>query len=316
MNMRKWCVVLAAFSVACAVPTEPPPKEGFVDVIGGRIWYQTMGSGHETPLVVIHGGPGARSCGYLASLAQLAESRPVIVYDQLGSGRSDRPSDTTLWSVPRFVDELSRLREALDLEELHIMGHSWGGSVAVEYMLTKAPAGVRSLILAGPVIDTEQWIEDTNELRTRLPEDVQAVLTAGEESKDFDSPEYLAATDAFYARFLYRSGWPREDIPQCDGVGEFNMEVYEYMWGPEEFVATGTLREFDLTDRLHELHLPVMFIVGRYDEARPETMFEFQRLIPGSVVEVIEDAAHMNMFDQPERFNTVVGEFIAAVEAR
>ena len=129
--MRMWFVVLAAVSLACTVPTVPPPKEGFVDVIGGRIWYQTMGSGDETPLLVIHGGPGARSCGYLASLAQLAESRPVIVYDQLGSGRSDRPSDTALWSVPRFVDEVSKLREALDLDELHILGHSWGGSVAV-----------------------------------------------------------------------------------------------------------------------------------------------------------------------------------------
>ena len=275
-----------------------------------------MGSGDEIPLLVIHGGLGGRSCGYLASLAQLAESRPVIVYDQLGSGRSDRPPDTTLWNVPRFVDEVSRLREALNLDELHILGHSWGGSVAVEYILTKAPAGVRSLTLAGPLIDTEQWIEDANALRTRLPEDIQAALTAGEESKDFDSPEYLAATDSFYARFFVRSGWPREAVPQCDGVGGFNREVYEYMWGPTEFTATGTLLDFDRTDRLHELQLPVMFIVGRYDEARPGTMFEFQRLIPGSVVEVIEDAGHMSMEDQPERFNAAVQEFLASVETR
>lgn len=316
MKMRKWCLVLAAFSVACAAPAEPPPAKGFVDVIGGRIWYQTMGSGDETPLLVVHGGPGARSCRYLVSLAQLAESRPVTVYDQLGSGRSDRPSDTTLWNVPRFVDELSRLREALDLDEVHILGNSWGGSVAVEYMLTKAPRGVRSLVLAGPLISTERWIEDAHALRARLPEAIQAALAAGEESKDFDSPEYLAATDAFYARFLARSGWPQAPVPQCDGVGGFNTEVYEYMWGPNEFTATGTLLDFDRTDRLHELQLPVMFIVGRYDEARPETMFDFQRLIPGSVVEVIEDAGHISMDDQRERFNTVVGEFLASVEAR
>ena len=188
--------------------------------------------------------------------------------------------------------------------------------MAVEYMLTKAPAGVRSLTLAGPLIDTEQWIEDANALRTRLPENIQAALTAGEESKDFDSPEYLAATDSFYARFFVRSGWPWEAVPQCDGVAGLNREVYEYMWGPTEFTATGTLLDFDRTDRLHELELPVMFIVGRYDLARPETMFAFQRLIPGSVVEVIEDAGHMIMEDQPERFNTVVGQFLASVEAR
>lgn len=315
MQLRTWCLLFTTSCLACAEPAEPPPAEGFVDVIGGRIWYQIMGSGDEIPLLVIHGGPGAGSCRYLASLAQLAESRPVIVYDQLGSGRSDRPSDTTLWNVPRFVDEVSRLREALNLDELHILGHSWGGSVAVEYMLTKAPAGVRSLTLAGPGIDTEQVIADANALRTRLPEDIQAALTAGEESKDFDSPEFLAATDSFYARFFVRSGWPWEAVPQCDGVAGLNREVYEYMWGPTEFTATGTLLDFDRTDRLHELELPVMFIVGRYDLARPETMFAFQRLIPGSVVEVIEDAGHMSMYDQPEQYNTVVGEFLSSVEA-
>ena len=88
------------------------------------------------------------------------------------------------------------------------------------------------------------------------------------------------------------------------------------MWGPTEFTVTGTLLDFDRTDRLHELELPVMFIVGRYDEVRPETMFEYQRLIPGSVVEVIEDAGHMIMEDQPERFNAAVQEFLASVETR
>ena len=311
-----WCPVFAVVTLACAEPAEAPAADGFVDVVGGRIWYQTMGTGDGTPLVVIHGGPGDRSCEYLASLTQLAESRRVIVYDQLGSGRSDRPSDTTLWNAPRFVDEVARLRDALELDEVHILGHSWGGSVAVEYMLTRAPTGVRSLTLAGPVIDTERWIADANALRTRLPEDIQAALTAGEESEDFYSPEYLAATDSFYARFLYRTGYPRAQVPQCDGVPAFNTEVYEYMWGPTEFTATGTLLDFDRTDRLHELELPVMFIVGRYDEARPETMFEFQRLVPGSVVEIVEDAAHVSMTDQPERFNALVGEFLASVEAR
>ena len=310
-----WCPVLVVVGSACAVPAEPP-AEGFVDVVGGRIWYQTMGSGDETPLLVIHGGPGLGSCSYLPGLTQLVESRRVIVYDQLGSGRSDHPSDTTLWNVPRFVDEVARLRDALDLDEVHILGHSWGSSVAVEYMLTKAPAGVRSLTLASPLIDTERWIADTDVLRSRLPEDVQAALTAGEESKSFGSAEYLAATDSFYSRFMNRTGYPPAPVPRCDGVPAFNMEVYGYMWGPTEFTATGTLIDFDRTDRLHELEIPVMFITGRYDEARPETMFEFQRLIPGSVVSIVEDAGHATMTDQPEQFNALVGEFLASVEAR
>ena len=105
-------------------------------------------------------------------------------------------------------------------------------------------------------------------------------------------------------------------VPQCEGAGSFNKEIYQYMWGPTEFTATGTLLKFDRTHRLHELALPVLFIVGRFDEARPETMLEFQHLIPGSIVEVIEDAAHASMVDQPERFNTAVGKFLGSVEER
>ena len=287
-----------------------------MEVEGGRIWYQTMGSADAIPLLVIHGGPGGRSCGYLETLAQLSESRPVIIYDQLGSGRSDRPTDIALWNVPRFVSEVSALREALGLETLHILGHSWGGSVAIDYMLTGDPTGVLSVTLAGPLVDTEMWIEDAIALRATMPEDLQAAITAGEESGDYDSREYLAATDSFYARFLVRSGWPRPDSQRCEGSGASNVAVYEYMWGPTEFTATGTLLDYSRTDRLHELGLPVMFIVGRYDEARPETMLEFQRLIPGSVVEVVEDAGHRSMEDQPELFNTAVQEFLVSAEAR
>lgn len=314
MKIRLACLLLVALGFIGAAHAEDPPTGGFVEVSGGRIWYQRMGAGEATPLLVIHGGPGSRSCGYLASLAQLAESRPVIVYDQLGSGRSDRPSDKTLWNLPRFVDEVVRLRAALQLDELHLLGHSWGGAVALEYMLTQHPTGVQSLTLAGPLIDTGQWIEDANVLRSRLPKETQAALSASELSQDYGSAAYRTAADVYNARFLARSGWPMAPVPQCEGSGGFNAEIYLYMWGPTEFTATGTLLNFDRTDRLHELTLPVLFIVGRFDEARPETMLEFQQLVPGSIVEVIEDAAHASMVDQPERFNGAVGKFLNSVE--
>jgi proline iminopeptidase len=316
LKIRLRCLVFSVLCLGCVEQVEQPASAGFVEVEGGRIWYETIGSGEEIPLLVIHGGPGDQSCGYLETLSELSMFRPVIVYDQLGSGRSDRPTDTTLWNVPRFVDEVTRLREALGIDEVHILGHSWGGSVALEYMLTAAPVGVRSLSLAGPLVSTERWLQDANFLRNTLPAAVQEALTAGEESAVFDSPEYMAATDSFYTRFLVRSGWPRPDPTPCEGRGGFNTDVYEYMWGPTEFTATGTLLEFDRVDRLGDIEVPVLFIVGRYDEARPETMLEFQGLIAGSLVEVVEDAGHMSMEDQPERFNTAVQEFLMSVEGR
>lgn len=223
MKQRVWCILILTLCLSCGRPIESQRTEGYVNVVGGQIWYKIIGSGKGIPLLVIHGGPGGRSCEHLTYMKPLAESRPVIFYDQLGSGRSDHPSDAALWNVPRFVDEISRLREALGLDELHILGHSWGGAVAIEYMLSQTPTGVRSLILAGPLIETRQWIEDANTLRTLLPEDTQAVLAAGEQSQDYDSPEYLAATNLFYSRFLMLSGWPPPVLPECDASSDFNI---------------------------------------------------------------------------------------------
>src|SRR5690349_20727561 len=108
-----------------AKPTIAP--EGFVDVPGGKVFYKTVGSGDRTPLLLLHGGPGGRSCGF-AVLSELASDRRVIRYDQLGSGQSERPTDLKLWRTERFVDELDALRNALGLREVHILGHSWGGT--------------------------------------------------------------------------------------------------------------------------------------------------------------------------------------------
>ena len=104
---------------------------------------------------MLHGGPGAPSY-YLNPLEKVAEDRPVIFYDQLGAGRSDRPTDSTLSRVDRFVNELAQVRKALNLHEVHILGHSWGTMLAVDYMLTN-PEGVQSLILASPALSVKRW---------------------------------------------------------------------------------------------------------------------------------------------------------------
>ena len=104
-----------------------------------------MGTGDRTPLLLLHGGPGGRSCAF-SVLSDLAADRRVIYYDQLGSGRSDRPNDLALWRTERFVEELDAVRKALDLREMHLLGHSWGGTLATEYLLTKGQQGVVSVI--------------------------------------------------------------------------------------------------------------------------------------------------------------------------
>lgn len=149
----KWLllVVVAAVTICGCSPEGLSPEEGFVEVPGGRVWYRIVGSGTSTPLLLLHGGPGAPSY-YLKPLGTLADERPVIFYDQLGVGRSDHTTDTTLFTIDHFVEELASVRAALGLKEIHLFGHSWGTILATEYMLTR-PSGVRSLILASPALD-------------------------------------------------------------------------------------------------------------------------------------------------------------------
>ncbi len=289
----------------------PQPGQGFIEVPGGPVWYRVSGTGPGIPLLVLHGGPGGRICGY-SRLDILGNERPIVRYDQLGSGRSGRPDDPSLWTVERFVEELHTVRQQLGLDEMHLLGHSWGGSLAAAYVLEKGTDGIASVILSSPLLSTRMWIEDANFLRSQLPEDVQRTLTEHEHAGTTDSDEYQAASDVFYERHVF-GGERAESPPECDGAppGRF---VYETMWGPTEFHATGTLLDFDVTDRLHAIDVPVLFIAGQFDEARPETVAEFQKLVPGSKLFVILDAAHGTLSKKPNEYRSILENFLDSVE--
>ncbi len=303
------------FVAACATPDPDGAAysvTGFVETGKGRIFYEMYHpEATGVPLLLIHGGPGSTSC-YFGLIDEEITDRPIIRYDQLGTGRSDRPAGRDWWNLPWFVSEVDMLRDALALDTLHILGSSWGGTVAAEYALTAEPTGLASLILAGPLLSTPRWLKDANYLVGLLPENLQAVIRTHEAAGTFDDPAYLAATDSFYARFLYHQQ-PQREVPECDGV-DGNVDMYRAMWGPSEFTATGTLLEYDRTDRLHEIDVPVLLLAGEWDEARPETMHEFAALIPRSTVEILPDAGHVSMVDQPEAFAAAIQAHMRRVE--
>lgn len=310
--MLKWISIVLAIAVLPACGDNGlNSHEGYVDVEGGRVWYRIAGSGNETPLILLHGGPGAPSY-YLNPLEGVTVDRPVIFYDQLGAGRSDRPTDTSLWTVDRFVRELDDIREALGLDEVHILGHSWGSMLAVDYMLTK-PEGVRSLILASPALSVRRWAEDADRLVAQLPEELQRNIEKHEASHTTDDPEYQEATMEYYKRYLSRSDpWSPDLLLAFEN---FNSDIYGLMWGPSEFTATGTLKDYEREDVLPNLDLPVLFTAGRYDEATPETVEIYQSLVPGSKIAIFENSAHMTMLDEPEAYTDVVREFLNEVDS-
>ncbi|KUK67340.1 MAG: Proline-specific peptidase, partial [Mesotoga infera] len=133
--------------------------EGFVKVPGGRLWYEVRGEDTEgIPLLTIHGGPGVPH-NYLETLEMLENERPVVFYDQLGCGKSDRPSDKFLWRIERFVEEIELLRSELRYSEIHLLGQSWGTILACEYAL-KYPETVKSMVLSGPAMSISRFESD------------------------------------------------------------------------------------------------------------------------------------------------------------
>jgi proline-specific peptidase len=283
--------------------------QGRIEVPGGEVWFARYGGGSQTPLLLLHGGPGASSAMLTASLPQyVTDHRAVYVYDQLGSGRSDRPDDTGLWTLDRFVQELAVVREALGLSDIHVLGHSWGAMLATSAQLGGA-AGLRSLILADPCLSAPAWARDQRLWLAELAPELQIVIRDAEAAGTTDSAPYQQAMDVYYRKHVCRlDPWPPE--LEAD-FAQMNLQVYGHMWGASEFTVTGTLREFDVTPQLSSLDLPVLFVCGEHDEARPDTVRQHAALVPGAECSVIADASHTPHLEEPAQFWDRVVRFLA-----
>jgi len=186
--------------------------------------------------------------------------------------------------------------------------------LAAAYVLDKGTEGIVSLTLSSPLLSTPQWVADANLLRSQLPEDVQRVLAAHEQAGTIDSEDYQQASAVFYQHYVYAGPKP-PDPAACEGA-PWNPVIYEYMWGPTEFNATGTLLDFDVSARLREIDVPTLFIAGEFDEARPDTVAGFQKLVPGARLEIIAGAAHGTISKRPEHYMKVLETFLDSAELR
>jgi proline-specific peptidase len=285
--------------------------EGTVSVDGYRIWYRRVGRG-GIPLLVLHGGPGAGH-DYLESLEGLAAERTVVFYDQLGCGRSDQPDARSLWHMDRFVAEVSMVRQALGLESIHLIGQSWGGWLAIEYMLTH-PAGVVSLILASTSASMPQFVAEAARLKAALPPHVFQTMRHYEASGELHHPAHEAAVLEFYRRHVCRlDPWP-EPLLRIVRNLEGNA-VYETMNGPNEFMVVGNLKSWDRTDRLGEITVPTLITVGQYDEITPACAETMHRGIARSQLRLFEESSHTAHLEEIGVYLQVVREFLAHVEA-
>lgn len=302
--------LLAAIGSLSGCAPSVPDREGYASVPGGRVWYRVVGHGPRPSLLVLHGGPGGQSC-WLARLTRLADERPVVFYDQLGSGRSPAAADTSLWRLSRFVEEIDAVRSTLGLREVHLLGFSFGASIAAEYLLSRRPPGVRSVVFQGPLLSSERWMEDARRLTATLPDSLREVLEA---EPDPDSPRFVAAMRAFNARYAVRHPVPSDVLDGCSESGGSNEALYRHLWGSSELRATGTLRSWDCTARLRDLQTPALVLVGDHDQVRVETATEFVRLLPRGQLAVIEDAGHAVHLDAPDAYVARLRAFLREVE--
>lgn len=292
--------------------------EGYIPFKGYRTWYRAVGARDEPgklPLLCLHGGPGAAH-DYLESLDAMADTgRRVIYYDQLGCGNSAIPEHKPeLWTVDLYVEEVDAVRQALGLDRIHLLGQSWGGMLAMEYMVRR-PRGIASLTIASSPASIPQWVEEANKLREQLPPDVQATLLKHETAGTTASPEYEEAMTVFYHRHVCRVVPYPEFVQRTFDKLAKNPEVYLTMNGPSEFYVIGTLKYWDIRQRLAEITAPTLVTSGRYDEATPVIAETVHRGIPGSQWVLFENSSHSAHVEETARYMEVLRSFLGQYDS-
>jgi len=293
--------------------------EGRLHWDGHETWYRIVGeldvAAAQTPVIVCHGGPGAAH-DYTEPIADLSRfGRACVLYDQLGCGRSEhlRDAPAEFWTPQLFKDELVALARHLGIADRYaVVGQSWGGMLAMEHALDH-PAGLRALVVADSPASIPLWVAEANRLRADLPPDVQATLTRHEAAGTTDDPAYEAAVMVFYERHLCRVPFP-DCVQRTFAQLAEDPTVYHTMNGPSEFHVVGSLKTWDITDRLHEITTPTLLVSGRHDEATPLIVGQIHERIAGSEWALFEESSHMPHVEETDAFLERVDAFLRTVD--
>lgn len=273
---------------------------GKVAVDGGEIEYRLYrphddGAASQTPLVVTHGGPGGSSIGLYDALHALADLRPVVFYDQLGSHASPAQLSAEQMTLQRFADEPLHLLDALDIPSAALLGHSWGGSVITQFCINH-PSRVNALVLSSPLLSTRRWVDDCTEL-------LNALRGEGVAEHDLEA--------SFNQRHFCRRLPPPPALLR--ERSRSNTSLYEAMWGPNEFAPNGRLNDLDLFPQLHTIAAPTLLLCGQYDTATPTCLDEARKAIGAHASTVVlGNAGHKCYLDQHQAYMDAVIAFLGS----
>lgn len=310
-------------------PHEPGLQSGGVKVIpistpAGefRVWTQRIGNNPRIKVLLLHGGPGSTH-EYFECVQSFfpMEGIEFIYYDQLGSGNSDHPEGKgdTLWEVPRFVEEVEQVRNALGLNKgnFFLLGSSWGGILAMEYAL-KYQQHLKGLIITNMMSSAPEYDKYAEEVLSKQMDPIILKEVRDMEAKnDFGNPRYMELLmEHFYTKHVLRL--PLEQWP--DGVNrafaKMNQEVYVTMQGPSEFGISGKLENWDVTGRLKEITVPTLTIGGTHDTMDPKHMEWMSTQVKDGQFLLCSKGSHLSMWDDQETWMNGVIKFIKDIDVR
>lgn len=271
----------------------------------GKTFYIKKGRKGLTPIIGCHGGPGGTH-NSIAPLLELAKDRQVVVYDQIGSGKSS-PTKEKHWNIEAFCKNLDDLIKHLGFDEVILYGSSWGGTLILEYY-KRNPKKVKGLIFHSSLISSPVWVKDAQRLISKLPKKQIEVIKCCEKVGATDSKVYKEAIKAYYKKHVCRD--PKAYQPSKKPKPKFNEELYMYMWGPSEFCPTGTLKKYDGTKLLKKINVPTLFMSGQYDEATPEAAKSFAKKVKGAKFKSIKGCSHSSFRENKKLTKSIISDFL------
>jgi proline iminopeptidase len=285
-----------------------------------KVWTKRFGNNPRIKLLLLHGGPGATHEYFEACDAYLpAAGIEFYYYDQLGSYYSDQPDIPDLWELARFVDEVEQVRVALDLNAANffLLGHSWGGILAIEYAL-RHQRHLKGLVISNMMASIPAYNDYAERvLMPTMDPAVLAEIKRLEAAEDFGNPRYMdLLMRHHYIYHVLRAplgDWPD---PVDRAFKHLNPKVYIPMQGPSELGASGKLAHWDRMEDLHSIRVPAMTIGARHDTMDPRHMAAMAQSFAHGRYLDCPDGSHMSMYDDQQRyFDGLIG-FLNDVDPR
>ncbi|OQP42944.1 hypothetical protein A4H97_12390 [Niastella yeongjuensis] len=307
---------------ATASSTDSPANEvktggsKMIEVAGKyQVWTKKIGDG-KIKVLLLHGGPGVNH-DYFECFEDFLpkEGMEIYYYDQLGSGYSDNPSDTSLWHLPRFIEEVEQVRKGLKLDSFYLLGHSWGGMLAMEY-LHKYQSHVKGAVLSNMTAGMKDYTTYTAQLKQQIfSERERTVYDSLDKLKQYSSPAYNELMmGRLYTQVICRMPLEQWPEPLLRAFKKMNPVIYQQMQGVDEFHVTGNFKDWEFWDRLPDIKIPVLVLGGMKDEMNPEGLKREGQLLPNSRTYLCPNGSHLSMYDDQQNYFNNLTQFLKEVD--